>query len=91
MHANLRHVHLNRRRHRVRCAIFLFRTEETTWFHPDNRARNYWCSLGFSVVGFVEKNQLADPVSMVVGAIIVLFIWDRLGAYGLVREPGAGR
>lgn len=42
-------------------------------------------------VGFVEKNQLADPVSMVVGAIIVLFIWDRLGAYGLVREPDAGR
>ena len=42
-------------------------------------------------LGFVESNQLAGPISMVVGAIIVLFIWDRLVAYGLVREPGAER
>jgi uncharacterized membrane protein YeaQ/YmgE (transglycosylase-associated protein family) len=40
-------------------------------------------------LGFVEGNQLADPISMVVGAIIVLIIWNVLVAYGFVREPGA--
>lgn len=43
------------------------------------------------VVGSVGRNQLPDPISMVVGALILLFIWNRLVASGLVREPGAGR
>ena len=30
----------------------------------------------------------ANPISIVIGAIIVLFIWERLVAYGLVRAPG---
>jgi uncharacterized membrane protein YeaQ/YmgE (transglycosylase-associated protein family) len=40
-------------------------------------------------VGYLQKDQLADPISMVIGAVIVLFIWNRLVAYGLVRDPGA--
>jgi uncharacterized membrane protein YeaQ/YmgE (transglycosylase-associated protein family) len=39
-------------------------------------------------VGWIESNQLADPISMVVGAIIVLFIWNHLALYGIVRDPG---
>lgn len=38
-------------------------------------------------IGLMNENQLADPISMVIGAVIVLFIWDRLVVYGLVRDP----
>jgi uncharacterized membrane protein YeaQ/YmgE (transglycosylase-associated protein family) len=43
-------------------------------------------SLFGHAVGYVEKNQLADPISMVIGALILLFIWNRLVAYGVVRD-----
>jgi uncharacterized membrane protein YeaQ/YmgE (transglycosylase-associated protein family) len=43
-------------------------------------------SLFGHAVGYVESNQLADPISMVIGALIVLFIWNRLVAYGLVQD-----
>jgi uncharacterized membrane protein YeaQ/YmgE (transglycosylase-associated protein family) len=39
-------------------------------------------------IGWLEPNQLADPISMIVGAIIVLFIWNHLAVYGIVRDPG---
>jgi uncharacterized membrane protein YeaQ/YmgE (transglycosylase-associated protein family) len=41
-------------------------------------------------LGYVGTNQLADPISMVIGALIVLFIWNRLIAYGLVRDAPTG-
>jgi len=40
-------------------------------------------------VGWLDSNQLAGPIGMVIGAVIVLFVWDRLVAYGVVRDPGA--
>lgn len=39
--------------------------------------------------GIVGINQLADPISMVIGAMILLFIWNKLVSYGIVRDPGA--
>jgi uncharacterized membrane protein YeaQ/YmgE (transglycosylase-associated protein family) len=39
-------------------------------------------------IGWIEPNQLADPISMIVGAIIVLFSWNHLALYGIVRDPG---
>ena len=38
--------------------------------------------------GWIENNGLADPISMVVAAIIVLFIWNRLAEYNFVTDPG---
>jgi uncharacterized membrane protein YeaQ/YmgE (transglycosylase-associated protein family) len=40
------------------------------------------------VIGLVDRNQLADPISMVIGAMIVLFIWNRLAARRIVYDPG---
>jgi uncharacterized membrane protein YeaQ/YmgE (transglycosylase-associated protein family) len=39
-------------------------------------------------VGWLASNELADPISMVVGAMIVLFIWNQLAAYDFVTDPG---
>lgn len=39
-------------------------------------------------LGFADKNQLADPISMIFGAMIVLFIWNRLAVRRIVRDPG---
>jgi uncharacterized membrane protein YeaQ/YmgE (transglycosylase-associated protein family) len=39
--------------------------------------------------GIVGVNRLADPISMVIGAMILLFIWNKLVSYGIVRDPGA--
>ena len=39
-------------------------------------------------LGLVDKNQLADPLSMILGAMIVLFIWNRLAVKRIVRDPG---
>jgi uncharacterized membrane protein YeaQ/YmgE (transglycosylase-associated protein family) len=38
--------------------------------------------------GWIESNRLADPISMVFGALIVLFIWNRLVMSCIVRDPG---
>jgi uncharacterized membrane protein YeaQ/YmgE (transglycosylase-associated protein family) len=40
-------------------------------------------------IGIVGINQLADPISMVIGAVILLFIWNKLVSYGIARDPGA--
>lgn len=42
----------------------------------------------YRYLGFIESNRLADPISMVVAAIFVLFVWNKLAAYGLVSDPG---
>jgi hypothetical protein len=80
-------MHLNRRRGWFRSAIFSPGAEDG--FHPDNRAWDHW-SFGYMfahTVGFVERNQLADPMSMVIGTIIIPLY--RLVAYGPARDPAA--
>ena len=39
-------------------------------------------------LNWLEPRHLADPISMVVGAIIILFIWNRLVVYHIVPDPG---
>jgi hypothetical protein len=80
-------MHLNRRRGWFRSAIFSPGAEDG--FHPDNRAWDHWF-FGYMfahTVGFVERNQLADPMSMVIGTIIIPLY--RLVAYGPARDPAA--
>jgi uncharacterized membrane protein YeaQ/YmgE (transglycosylase-associated protein family) len=50
---------------------------------------------GAALATFIERyfdlipmRQLADPISMIVGAIIVLFVWNRLANYRIVHDPG---
>jgi uncharacterized membrane protein YeaQ/YmgE (transglycosylase-associated protein family) len=38
--------------------------------------------------GWIESNRLADFISMVAAATIVLFAWNRLAAYDVVSDPG---
>ena len=52
-------------------------------------------TIGAALATFVERyfelipaRHLADPISMVVGAVIVLFIWNRLASYRIVHDPG---
>jgi uncharacterized membrane protein YeaQ/YmgE (transglycosylase-associated protein family) len=40
------------------------------------------------IIGWIEPNQLADPVSMLIGAILLLFIWNRLAARRIIHDPG---
>lgn len=42
----------------------------------------------YRFIGLIDSNRLADPFSMIAGALIVLFIWNRLAVYGLVTDPG---
>jgi uncharacterized membrane protein YeaQ/YmgE (transglycosylase-associated protein family) len=37
---------------------------------------------------WAEPNQLANITSMFVGAIVVLFVWNRLVIWGIVPDPG---
>ena len=41
-------------------------------------------------VGWYRLDQGAGLIGATVGAIAVLFIWHRLAAHDVVRDPGAG-
>ena len=41
-------------------------------------------------VGWYSPDQGAGFVTATVGAVVVLFIWNRLVASGTIRDPGAG-
>jgi hypothetical protein len=36
-------------------------------------------------------NESAGLIGTVVGAVIVLFVWHRLVAHGVIKDPGASR
>ena len=40
-------------------------------------------------VGWYRPDQGAGFIAATVGAIVVLFIWNRLVAHGAIRDPGA--
>ena len=42
------------------------------------------------VVGWYRADQGAGFIGATVGAILVLFIWNRLVARGVISDPGAG-
>jgi uncharacterized membrane protein YeaQ/YmgE (transglycosylase-associated protein family) len=39
-------------------------------------------------IGWYRANQGAGFIAATIGAVIVLFIWNRLVARGVVRDPG---
>lgn len=41
-------------------------------------------------IGWYRGDQGAGFITATIGAIVVLFIWNRLVARGVVRDPGAG-
>jgi uncharacterized membrane protein YeaQ/YmgE (transglycosylase-associated protein family) len=41
-------------------------------------------------IGWYRLDQGAGLIGAVVGAIVVLFIWHRLVARGVVQDPGSG-
>jgi uncharacterized membrane protein YeaQ/YmgE (transglycosylase-associated protein family) len=45
-------------------------------------------TFGYRWIGLIESNRLADPISMVVAALILLFVWNRLAAFNVVTDPG---
>ncbi len=48
----------------------------------------YLPTILYRLLGIIEPNQLADPISMLVGAMIVLFIWNKLATHRYVYDPG---
>jgi uncharacterized membrane protein YeaQ/YmgE (transglycosylase-associated protein family) len=42
-------------------------------------------------IGWYRLDQGAGIIGASVGALVVLFIWHRLVAHGVIRDPGAGR
>ena len=42
------------------------------------------------LIGWYRPDQGAGFITATVGALIVLFIWNRLVARGTIRDPGAG-
>ena len=43
------------------------------------------------MVGWYRPDQGAGFITATLGALIVLFIWNRLVVHGAIRDPGAGR
>jgi uncharacterized membrane protein YeaQ/YmgE (transglycosylase-associated protein family) len=41
-------------------------------------------------IGWYRTDQGAGFISATVGAIVVLFIWNRMVAGGVIRDPGVG-
>jgi uncharacterized membrane protein YeaQ/YmgE (transglycosylase-associated protein family) len=42
-------------------------------------------------IGWYRLGQGAGLIGATLGALVVLFIWHRLVAHGVIRDPGAGR
>ncbi|MEW6449772.1 MAG: GlsB/YeaQ/YmgE family stress response membrane protein [Pseudomonadota bacterium] len=42
------------------------------------------------LIGWYRPDQGAGFITATIGAIVVLFIWNRLVAAGTIRDPGAG-
>jgi uncharacterized membrane protein YeaQ/YmgE (transglycosylase-associated protein family) len=42
------------------------------------------------MIGWYRADQGAGFIAATLGAVIVLFIWNRLVASGTIRDPGAG-
>ena len=40
-------------------------------------------------IGHYEPSQGAGIITATIGALVVLFIWNRLVAHGVMRDPGA--
>ena len=41
-------------------------------------------------IGWYRADQGAGFIAATVGALVVLFIWNRLVAYGTIGDPGVG-
>jgi uncharacterized membrane protein YeaQ/YmgE (transglycosylase-associated protein family) len=41
-------------------------------------------------IGWYRADQGAGFIAATIGAVLVLFIWNRLVASGTIRDPGAG-
>jgi uncharacterized membrane protein YeaQ/YmgE (transglycosylase-associated protein family) len=39
-------------------------------------------------IGLIGPHKLAHPIGMVAGAMFILFVWNRLAALNVVRDPG---
>ena len=85
-------------RDRVRCghnrASSLTGSEQTIRIHSHSAARH--CMGAFlatfigQTVGWYRADQGAGFIGATAGAIIVLFVWNRLVAARVVSDPGAG-
>ena len=42
------------------------------------------------MIGWYRLDQGAGLIASVVGAVVVLFIWNRLVAHGAIGDPGVG-
>jgi uncharacterized membrane protein YeaQ/YmgE (transglycosylase-associated protein family) len=42
------------------------------------------------MIGWYRPDQGAGFIAATIGAVVVLFIWNRLVASGTIRDPGAG-
>jgi uncharacterized membrane protein YeaQ/YmgE (transglycosylase-associated protein family) len=42
-------------------------------------------------IGWYRADQGAGFIAATLGALIVLFIWNRLVVHGAIRDPGTGR
>ena len=42
------------------------------------------------MIGWYRPDQGAGIIAATIGAVVVLFIWNRLVASGTIRDPGAG-
>lgn len=40
-------------------------------------------------IRWAEPNQLANIISMFIGALVVLFVWNRLVIWGIVPDTGS--
>ena len=68
--------------------------EQARRLHPDGRSRRSparsWPPSSARPIGWYRADQGAGFIAATLGALLVLFIWNRLVASGTIGDPGAG-
>ena len=76
------------------CAVSVARPERPQGLHPDRRALGiagaFLATFLGQALGWYRPDQGAGFITATIGALVVLFIWNRLVVSGRIGDPGVG-
>jgi Transglycosylase associated protein len=84
--------YFGRIRRRADRAVAFSRTEYAFRIHTHHGPRHRRCLATWlgQAIGWYRADQGAGFIAATVGAVLVLFIWNRLVAARVISDPGAG-
>jgi hypothetical protein len=74
--------------YRARCVTG---SKQSVGLHPDDCAWDCWAFLSTFIgqtIGWYRLDQGAGLIGGTIGAVVVLFIWNRLVAHRVLSDPG---